>query len=114
MPIASSPPLQAWGILPIEGIQDMAMRDAQSFRFYRRGQELSANDTIWASAMVQTVVLCVVRSIQMLGGISCWSRLIDIGVYDRGDRLDLNDDPVEKRSFQVCGGVDEHAVGSGP
>jgi hypothetical protein len=27
-------------------------------------------------------------------------RLIDIRVYDRGEHLDLNDDPAEKRSFQ--------------
>jgi hypothetical protein len=26
-------------------------------------------------------------------------RLIDIGVYDHRERLDLNDDPAEKRSF---------------
>jgi hypothetical protein len=28
--------------------------------------------------------------------------LINIGVYDRGDRLDLNDDPAEKRSFRYA------------
>jgi hypothetical protein len=34
-------------------------------------------------------------------------RLIDIGVYDRSDRLDLNDDPAEKtlgaRGHLPCG-----------
>jgi hypothetical protein len=29
-------------------------------------------------------------------------RLIDIGVYDCGDCLDLNDDPAEKRSFRYA------------
>jgi hypothetical protein len=29
-------------------------------------------------------------------------RLIDIGVYDRSNCLDLNDDPTEKRSFQYA------------
>jgi hypothetical protein len=29
-------------------------------------------------------------------------RLIDIGVYDHSDHLDLNDDPAEKRSFRYA------------
>jgi hypothetical protein len=35
-----------------QGIQDMAMRDAQMFWYGCQGQELSANDIIWASAIV--------------------------------------------------------------
>jgi hypothetical protein len=47
--IATTPGL---GYPSNQGIQDMAMRDAQSFRYGRQGQELSANDTIWVRAMV--------------------------------------------------------------
>jgi hypothetical protein len=47
--IATTPGL---GYPSNQGIQDMAMRDAQAFRYGRRGQELSANDTIWVGAMI--------------------------------------------------------------
>jgi hypothetical protein len=97
--IATTPGL---GYLSNEGIQDMAMRDAQSFRFYRRGQELSANDTIWASAMVTDRSLMRHQEQPDVRRDKLLERLIDIGVYDHSDRTDLNDDPVEKRSFRYA------------
>jgi hypothetical protein len=97
--IATTPGL---GYLSNESIQDMAMRDAQSFRFYRRGQELSANDTIWASAMVTDRSLMRRQEHPDVRRDKLLERLIDIGVYDHGDRTDLNDDPAEKRSFRYA------------
>jgi hypothetical protein len=99
--IATTPGL---GYPSNEGIQDMAMRDAQSFQFYRRGQELSANDTIWASAMVTDRSLMRHQEHPDVRRDKLLERLINIGVYDRSDRLDLNDDPAEK-TLGAKGGV---------
>jgi hypothetical protein len=85
-----------------EGIQDMAMRDASSFRFTRRGQELSANDTIWASAIVTDRSLMCRQEHPDVRRDKLLEKLIDIGVYDRGEWLDLNDDLAEKRSFHYA------------
>jgi hypothetical protein len=102
MPIVSSPPLQAWGILPMKESRTWRCADAQSFRFAHQGQELSANDTIWASAIVTDRSLMRHQDHPDIKRDKLLERLIDIGVYDRGDRLDLNNDPAEKRSFRYA------------
>jgi hypothetical protein len=97
--IATTPGL---GYPSNEGIQDMAMHDAQSFRFAHHRQELSANDTIWASAIVTDRSLMHRQDHPDVKRDKLLEWLIDIGVYDCGDCLDLNDDPVEKRSFRYA------------
>jgi hypothetical protein len=74
----------------------------QLFWFYRQGQELSANDTIWASAIVADRSLMHRQGHPDVQRDKLLERLIDIGVYNHGNRLDLNDDPAEKRSFRYA------------
>jgi hypothetical protein len=76
------------------------MLDAQSFQFTHRGQELSANDTIWASAIATDCSLMRCQDQPDIRRDKLLERLINIGVYDHRERLDLNDDLAEKRSFQ--------------
>jgi hypothetical protein len=97
--IATTPGL---GYPSNEGIQGMAVHDAQSFWFTCVGQELSANGTIWASAIMTECSLMHRQGHPDVKRDKLLEQLIDIGVYDRGDHLDLNDDPVEKRSFQYA------------
>jgi hypothetical protein len=80
----------------------MAMRDAQAFRYGRRGQELSANDTIWVGAMIADRSLMRQQEQPEVRRDKVLERLIDIGVYDRGERLDLNNNPSEERSFRYA------------
>jgi hypothetical protein len=97
--IATTPGL---GYPSNQGIQDMAMRDAQAFRYGRRGQELSANDTIWVGAMIADRSLMRRQEQPEVRRDKVLERLIDIGVYDRGERLDLNNNPSEERSFRYA------------
>jgi hypothetical protein len=97
--IATTPGL---GYPSNEGIQGIAVHDAQSFQLARVGQELSTNDTIWASAILTDCSLMRRQGHPDVRRDKLLERLIDIGVYDRSDRLDLNDDPAEKRSFQYA------------
>jgi hypothetical protein len=97
--IATTPGL---GYPSNQGIQDMAMRDAQSFRYGRRGQELSANDTIWVGAMIADRSLMRRQEQPEVRRDKVLERMIDIGVYDRGERLDLNNNPSEERSFRYA------------
>jgi hypothetical protein len=97
--IATTPGL---GYPSNQGIQDMAMRDAQAFRYGRRGQELSANDTIWVGAMIADRSLMRRQEQPEVRRDKVLERMIDIGVYDRGERLDLNNNPSEERSFRYA------------
>jgi hypothetical protein len=78
----------------------MAMRDAQTFQYGCRGQELSANDTIWASAIVADWGLMCRQDHTDVRRDRLLERLIDIGIYDCGECLNLNNNPSEERSFQ--------------
>jgi hypothetical protein len=76
------------------------MRDAQTFWYGRQGQELSANNTIWASAIMVDRSLMHQQEHPDVRRDKLLERLIDIGIYDHGDCLDLNNDLAEQRSFQ--------------
>jgi hypothetical protein len=89
--IATTPGL---GYPSNEGIQDMATRDAQMFWYGHQGQELLANNTIWASAIMMDHGLMHRQGHPDVRRNPLLERLINIGVYDRGEHLDLNDDSV--------------------
>jgi hypothetical protein len=97
--IATTPGL---GYPSNQGIQEMAMRDAQIFQFSCRGQELSANDTIWACAMVADRSLMRQQEQPDVRRDKVLERLINIGIYDRGEHLDLNNDSSEERSLRYA------------
>jgi hypothetical protein len=80
----------------------MAMRDAQSFQYGRRGQELSANDTIWAGAMIVDRSLMHRQEQPEVRRDKVLERLIDIGIYDHGECPDLNNHLSEERSFRYA------------
>jgi hypothetical protein len=82
-------------------IQDMAMRDSQAF-WYSHHQEVLANDTIWACAILADHGLMHRQDHPDIRRDRVLERLIDIGIYDCSEHTDLNNNLLEERSFQYA------------
>jgi hypothetical protein len=82
-------------------IQNMATWDTHRFHSCHH-MELTANDTIWATAIVADCGLIHQQGHATIRRDYILERLINIGAYDRSTFTDLDDDLAERNSFQYA------------